>query len=170
MDSVDSESQHDIEMPDVSAGAEDSGDQTSVIAHELRGLVMRLELLSRRNRTNFPLSHSQVSMLSTLAKHGSLRMSELAKYENVRVPTVSNAVSTLERLGLVSRVSTDHDRRVVNVALTPAGRRAVRESTRLREAYFAETLAELPNEKRADIYRAIPAVHDLLKRIEKQDD
>lgn len=167
---METESHYDIESTDVSVDGEDAGDRTGVIAQQLRSLVMRLELLSRRSRTNFPLSHSQVSMLSTLSKRGSLRMSELAKYENVRVPTVSNAVSTLEGLGLVSRVSTDHDRRVVNVALTPAGRRAVKESTELREAYFAETLAELPDDKREDIYRAIPAVHDLLKRIEKQTD
>lgn len=146
----------------------DEHEQAGQIAQQFRTLVMRFELLSRRNRTSFPLSHSQLSMLSTLSKHGSLRMSELARYENVRVPTVSNAVSTLEGLGLVCRVSTDHDRRVVNVALTPAGRHAVKESTQLREAYFAETIAELPEDKRAELHRAIPAVHALLQRIEKQ--
>lgn len=66
--------------------------QAGQIAQQLRTLVMRFELLSRRNRSNFQLSHSQLSMLSTLSKHGSLRMTELACYENVRVPTVSNAV------------------------------------------------------------------------------
>lgn len=142
--------------------------QAGQIAQQLRTLVMRFELLSRRNRSNFQLSHSQLSMLSTLSKHGSLRMTELARYENVRVPTVSNAVSTLEGLGLVCRVSTDHDQRVVNVALTPAGRHAVKESTQQREAYFAETIAELPEDKRDELQRAIPAVHDLLQRIEKQ--
>ncbi|HJE91368.1 MAG TPA: MarR family transcriptional regulator [Dietzia timorensis] len=146
----------------------DDNDQAGQIAQQLRTLVMRFELLSRRNRSTFPLSHSQLSMLSTLSKHGSLRMTELARYENVRVPTVSNAVSTLEGLGLVCRVSTDHDRRVVNVALTPAGRRAVKESTQQREAYFAETIAELPEDKREELHRAIPAVHDLLQHIEKQ--
>lgn len=158
--------QHVVELTNVHTDGEN--DKTGQIAQQLRSLVMRFELLSRRNRTNFPLSHSQVSILSTLAKYGSLRMSELAKYENVRVPTVSNAVSTLEGLGLVCRVSTDHDRRVVNVALTPAGRRAVKESTQQREAYFAETIAELPDDMREELYHAIPAVHELLQRIEKQ--
>lgn len=148
--------------------AADGNEMAGQIAQQLRTLVMRFELLSRRNRSTFPLSHSQLSMLSTLSKHGSLRMSELARYENVRVPTVSNAVSTLEGLGLVCRVSTDHDRRVVNVALTPAGRQAVKESTQQREAYFAETIAGLPEDKREELHRAIPAVHDLLQRIEKQ--
>src|SRR5699024_12532692 len=43
--------------------------------------------------------------------HGELRMSELARLENVRVPTTSNAVSVIEDHGLVERLRDATDRK-----------------------------------------------------------
>ncbi len=42
-------------------------------------------------------------------------------------PSVTSLCDTLERDGLVARSGDDHDRRLVRVALTPAGRRLIEE-------------------------------------------
>jgi DNA-binding MarR family transcriptional regulator len=70
----------------------------------------------------------QVQLLSIVAKSpvDRRRVSALAREMNVRQPTVTDAVSTLEAKGLVERLMDDNDARVSIIELTAAGRRAVR--------------------------------------------
>lgn len=136
------------------------------VATELRLVFMRLDLLARRQRTVFRLTPSQTSMLDTLARHGRVRMSELAALENVRVPTASNAVSSLEDEGLVTRIPDESDRRVVCVELTEAGRTAVAETLRDRDAAIAAVLADLPVAQRLSLEEALPAINALVDRLE----
>jgi DNA-binding MarR family transcriptional regulator len=64
-------------------------------------------------------------LLFCLQVSGPLQSGELARLLFTTPPTVSSVVNTLERRGLVRRERLDHDRRLVEVHLTPAGRRLV---------------------------------------------
>lgn len=64
-------------------------------------------------------------LLFCLQVSGPLQTGELARLLFTTPPTVSSVVNTLERRGLVRRERLDHDRRLVEMHLTPAGRRLV---------------------------------------------
>ncbi len=85
-------------------------------------LALAIGRLNRRMRSSTGgLSHGQLSALSSIARHGPLRPSELAAIEVVAAPTITRVVADLEARGLVERQPDTDDRRSVFVAATDAG-------------------------------------------------
>ena len=148
------------------SAAEDAPDLE--LATLFRPIMLRLDLLVRRQNSQYSLSRAQTSILHTLASHGPLRMSDLARLENVRVPTTSNSVSVIESMGYVTRVPDEADRRGVSVALTELGRYRIEEVLKDRDRDFAEQLARLSPEHRALLADAVPALISLLDAFEEE--
>ena len=71
---------------------------------------------------------TQCSMLYALQKHGPYRVSELAAYEGVTLPTTTLAVRRLEGLGLVARTRDLSDHRIVWIKITREGVAAQRKA------------------------------------------
>lgn len=143
--------------------------QADVCATQLRDVFGRIELLMRRSRVNTDMSTSQASLLRTLDQHGSMRVTELARRERVRVPTASNAVSVLEDLGLAARLPAHDDRRAVIVAVTPEGRMAIRRYREEQATRLSTTIAELPDSERRSLADALLPLHSLLELLEHED-
>lgn len=132
------------------------------LAVEFRPIMLRLDLLVRRQNTQYSLSRAQTSILHTLACHGRLRMTDLARLENVRVPTTSNAVSVIEAMGYVTREPDESDRRGVCVQLTDLGRSRIEQALRDRDRDFARRMTRLSPEHRELLTGAVPALNALL--------
>lgn len=132
------------------------------LATRFRPIMLRLDLLVRRQNTQYSLSRAQTSILHTLACHGPLRMTDLARLENVRVPTTSNSVSVIESMGFVERVPDAADRRGVTVQLTDLGRTRIEEVLQDRDRDFADQLGRLSPEHRELLADAVPALTSLL--------
>ena len=71
------------------------------------------------------LSLAQYQLLEALRGTPELPVSELAASAGVAPPTATRMLDALVREALVERTPAEHDRRVVLVSLTPAGRDAV---------------------------------------------
>ncbi len=85
-------------------------------------LALAIGRLNRRMRSSTGgLSHGQLSALSSIARKGPLRPSELAAIEVVAAPTITRIVADLEARGLVERQPDTDDRRSIFVAATDAG-------------------------------------------------
>lgn len=85
-------------------------------------LALAIGRLNRRMRSSTGgLSHGQLSALSSIARKGPLRPSELAAIEVVAAPTITRVVADLEARGLVQRQPDTDDRRSVFVEATDAG-------------------------------------------------
>ena len=69
----------------------------------------------------------QMHTLEILGQHPPLRMKELAAKMGVTTGTLTVGVDRLERLGLVTRIPHETDRRSILVALTETGRALYRE-------------------------------------------
>jgi DNA-binding MarR family transcriptional regulator len=97
-------------------------------------------------------------------------MSALAELEGVRMPSMTDVVSRLERLGLVSRAPDPADRRAVLVEVTPEGRRFYDELVTAREEFLRERLLTLDEGDRAAIEAALPALTKLLENKEARSE
>ena len=86
------------------------------------------------------LSAPRLSALSVVVFGGPLRITELARAEQVSAATISRLVAALEADGLVRRKSDPLDARARLVEATPAGRRVLREGRRRRIAALASQL------------------------------
>lgn len=148
------------------SGSANSGSANSGLATQFRPILLRLDLLVRRQNTQYALSRAQTSILHTLASHGRLRMSDLARLENVRVPTTSNSVNVVEGMGYVERVRDESDGRGVCVQLTDLGRTRIDQVLEERDQDFAAHLSMLSSEHRESLSAAVPALNALLDAID----
>jgi DNA-binding MarR family transcriptional regulator len=104
------------------------------------------------------MTRTQLSVLGTVARAKSLRMSELAEVEGLNPTMLSRIVGKLETTGLVERTQVEDDRRGVTVAITAAGARLHARLKRQRTKLFTERLAELPTDQVGALMSAVPAL------------
>ena len=84
--------------------------------------------------------------LAVLQVHGPLRVSDVAQRLGVDLSVASRQIASLAAEGYVERREDARDRRAQLVAVTPSGRRALRESHRRMVAAFTQVLESWSDE------------------------
>jgi DNA-binding MarR family transcriptional regulator len=128
---------------------------------------LRLSLfrLSRRlrKRSEIGLTPSQQSAMSTIERHGPVRLSRLGELEQINKSSVTRLVAKLEARGLIARLPDADDGRSWQLALTPAGRRLMDESSMRANTYLARQIAALTAGDQRRILEVIPVLQRLLE-------
>ncbi len=93
------------------------------------------------------LTRSQFCFLKLITANADLQVGELARCLGVSPAASSKNLDRLERLGLVCRETSDHDRRVILLRPTAEGEALVRDYERLKAAHLAPVLDSLGREK-----------------------
>lgn len=120
--------------------------------------------LTRRLRSaRGGLSHSLLSTLVSVAKHGPLRLADLAQAELVSAPSITRLVAELEAQELVSRTPDPADGRASLIQVTDAGLEAVQVARRVRQQMVAELLEPLTADEVTSIEAALPALERLIE-------
>jgi len=109
-------------------------------------------------------SLTSMSTLATLERMGPCRLTELAIYEGVTQPAMTQLVSRLEDAGLAERRRDPDDGRVVRVFLTDGGAAALARRRAAQAERLAALLAEVSEEDRAALAAALPAIDRLTSR------
>lgn len=107
------------------------------------------------------LSATSSATLIALDRTGPRRITELARIAGITQPSVTSLVTTLERAGYAERRNDPADKRVVLVAITPAGSDYLRARRRRNVEAFTELIAELPPDEAAALTAATPAIEHL---------
>ncbi len=123
------------------------------------GSVRRLR--GRETQQLGRLSHAQYGLLFGLAEQPELPASQLAAIADLAPGTATQMLDHLEAHGLVTRVRSERDKRVVLVSLTQRGGELVRERRALLEERWQEALAGFSD---ADL-RTAAAVLDRLSEL-----
>ncbi|MEO8953531.1 MAG: MarR family winged helix-turn-helix transcriptional regulator [Ktedonobacteraceae bacterium] len=134
----------------------------------VRRLAKQLGLyLVESNRFFFQRMHqeeitsSQAMVLNFLLDNRAWRMSDLARAMAVRLPSMTDLVSRMERQGWVCKMETSHDRRGVAVTITEQGRALIQGFERRQIDLIAQQLMLLSDEDRVTIERAMPVLNRL---------
>ena len=106
-------------------------------------------------------SRTEIGLLNTLS-YGPRRITELAEFERLAQPTMTQLVKRLEQSGLLTRERQADDARVVLVTLTEAGRTAVEDFRAQASAALATCLAEIPDEQVEALALATEALAQLV--------
>jgi DNA-binding MarR family transcriptional regulator len=113
------------------------------------------------------LTPTELSILATISRRGSLRLTELAEIEHVNPTMLSRIAARLAEARLISREADADDRRASRVEATPAGL-ALHERIRAqRRASLAAHLDELPEEDVHKLLDALPALEALAKGLRR---
>jgi DNA-binding MarR family transcriptional regulator len=116
-----------------------------------------------RQESGTGLSPTLTAALATVGRYGPLTPSELAARERVQRPTVTRILSTLDRLGLVTRAADPADRRSSLITVTPAGRELLAAARSRKDAFLSERLDALGAEDRATLERAAALLEGMLE-------
>ena len=134
---------------------------TVELAREFLPRVSRIVRMVSRETSD--VSRTQMSVLASLRDAGPLRITELAENEHVTQPAMTALVSRLEERGWAERQKDAADGRVVNVAITPAGRDAVGRLSGAAAEALATRLARLDDGERALLEASLPILDALVE-------
>lgn len=123
-------------------------DPDARLAGDLSLAVVRLARQLRFRRAESPISLSQLSALSTLAKEGAMTPGALAERERVRPPSMTRIIASLAELGFVARQAHPDDGRQVLVSVSQAGTDLVEAERRASQEWLRRRLERLDPEQR----------------------
>lgn len=111
------------------------------------------------------LTPSKSSVLLSVVRGGSVRLSELADAEGINPTMLSRVVAGLSEAGLVERSSDTGDRRAAWVSATAKGRRLAERVRRERTDAVNAALARLSFEEQRIIEAGLPAFEALAEQL-----
>lgn len=130
-------------------------------ADRLHSAAIHLLRRVRREDESSGLGPARLSALSVIVFGGPIRVSDLARAEQVRTPTMTPIVAALERARLVTRETDSADARAVVLQATRRGVRLLAEGRSRRVKRLAGELRSLS----AAEQRALRQAADLLLRL-----
>ncbi len=99
------------------------------------------------NGPHAELNIQELRVVEFLGNEGPHIMRELATFLNVAVNSVTSIVDNLEKKGLVRRVRSEEDRRIIRVELTDAGRLIHQDALDVNMQLFRTMLRALSSEE-----------------------
>ena len=133
-------------------------DDVARLRHAMLHLARRM-----RRRSGAGLTPSQLSALSTLERHGALRLGELADREQITKSSGTGLVGRLEALNLVQRRPDSTDGRSWRIELTDHGRDFLTESSQRANEYLARQVQALSADDQRRLLDALPVLDRLLE-------
>ncbi len=104
------------------------------------------------------LTIGQLQLLMKLRRFGPVPMHRIAEWLAARNASATAIVDRLEHHGLVERVHSQRDRRIVEASLTPAGTHLIDEILGVRREGFRAVLDALTDTELADLHRLLGRV------------
>ncbi|MBV9363638.1 MAG: MarR family transcriptional regulator [Solirubrobacterales bacterium] len=114
------------------------------------------------------LTPTRISVLLTVVREGTVRLSDLADSEGINPTQLSRAVAHLVDSGLVERSADEGDRRAAWLKPTAAGRRLTERIRRERTDALNGALESLSPDERERILTALPALEDLAEHLKAE--
>lgn len=130
------------------------------MADQLHSAAIHLLRRLRARDREMAVGPAQLSALSVLVFGGPRSLGELADAEQVRPPTMSRMVASLERDGMVRRHATE-DGRSMRLEATAKGTKMLWEGRKRRVESLAKALAALSEKERArlgELLEVLPRV------------
>ena len=123
----------------------------SKIMDDVRRVFQAVNEQSKKARRETGLTGPQFWAIKIIGDLSPVRVSDLAARMYLHPATVVGILNRLELQGLINRMRTNEDRRVVKIALTDAGHAIVVKASRVAQGLFLAGLEDLPLKKLQDI-------------------
>lgn len=114
---------------------------------------MTTSLLEEAKETGFSLSHFEI--LGYIADKENVTMKEIALWLHITPPSASSLVDVLVKKKLVSRVSSNKDRRSVHIKLEGKSHKLFHKIYSNKMSIFKKMLSKLDNKDKEDLIRVL---------------
>jgi DNA-binding MarR family transcriptional regulator len=135
------------------------------VADQLHSVAIHLLRKLRREDASGGLNAPRLSALSVIVFGGPVTLGELAAAEQVRPPTMTRIVNTLEEQGLVVKKKNAKDGRSTYLSATAAGRKLLVEARERRVRALAEQIAALSQKERIALQEAAKILGEVVRAI-----
>ena len=140
-------------------------DERIAVADALHSAAIHLLRGVRKEDERTGVGPARLSALSVLVFGGPMRLTELARIEQVKPPTMTKVIAGLESSGLVTRQVDAQDARAVRLKATARGKKLLQEGRRRRVERVARALQALTNDELGFVARAAAIVERVAARI-----
>ncbi|QSZ27883.1 MarR family transcriptional regulator [Aceticella autotrophica] len=106
----------------------------------------------------------QGMLMSMLAHHGKMKISDLSENLGLSNSTVSGIIDRLERQGLVERIRSIEDRRVVYVSVTSEFKKNAKEQLNEIEKKFEDMMNKATPEELNTIFEGLNTLKEVMDR------
>jgi len=134
----------------------------SEIIDDVRRVFQAVNEQSKKAKRKTGLTGPQLWTIKTIAELSPVRVSDLARRMHLHPATVVGILNRLELQGLIKRIRTTKDRRVVHVELTDAGNALVIKAPQVAQGLLVAGLEELPLEKLQGIASGLQELVNIL--------
>jgi DNA-binding MarR family transcriptional regulator len=115
----------------------------ALVADALHSAAIHLLRYVRTEDERLGVSPARLSALSVLVFAGPMRLTDLARLEQVKPPTMTRLVASLEADGYVRRSAIEGDARAVRLEATSRGAKVMQEGRQRRVRRLAAQLSQL---------------------------
>jgi DNA-binding MarR family transcriptional regulator len=140
-------------------------DSPAAVADALHSAAIHFLRRVRQEDERSGLTPARGSALSVLVFGGPMRLTDLARIEQVKPPTMTRIVAGLAGQALVRRQRVREDARAVRLAATARGTRILQQGRRRRVARLARALKGLTARDRRTLRRAAALMERLSKTL-----
>lgn len=141
---------------EIAAGTQEDCEDS--ILESLRRIIRAIDLYSRYLVLRHNLTGPQLVCIRHLLRHGPDAPGTLARRVSLSPATVTGIVDRLEKRGLVTRERSRTDKRMVEIALTDAGRQLAAQMPPPLHETFSRGLSALPVEEQREIDRVLTKI------------
>ncbi|RKY38425.1 MAG: hypothetical protein DRP76_04500 [Candidatus Omnitrophota bacterium] len=135
-----------------------SGELMRIMPQIIKGLFTRQMDALRQGRITIP----QFLSLDLIDTHGSLKMKEIAQELNITLPAATGLINRLFKMGLVKRVPSEKDRRVIYITLTLKGKKLIEGIRLTRKKAFEEMFGKLTEREKMMYLSILRKVADMV--------
>jgi DNA-binding MarR family transcriptional regulator len=135
---------------------------TKEIIFLIRKLMQGSEIYTKELNKRYNVSAAQLNCLLVLYEHGSMPLSRIAELIFVKSSTLTGVVDRLEEKGLVQRMRNAKDRRVINIELTPSGKKLAKNAPPPIQKRILDGLERLPQREIDKIIDALTKLSEML--------
>ena len=137
-------------------------DTVAEIIDNLRRVFQVVNGQSKKAEKETGLTGPQLWAIKTIAQEAPIMVSEIARRMYLHPATVVGILDRLEKQGLVVRIRSTEDRRVVKVELTGQGRALVRKAPEVAQGLLVAGLEKLGPNKLKNIALALDQMVEIL--------
>lgn len=137
-------------------------DSSQRLRETTRLLIRKLGVLERSEAICCGITLTQCHVIVETGRKKQISVNELSELLNLDKSTVSRTVEQLVTQDIILREPDPNDRRYVILQLTSKGDRLFIEIEERMEAYFAEMLALIPEEKREQVIESLQLFSEAL--------
>ncbi len=129
----------------------------------LRQIMQAIDLHSKKISKQYGLTAPQLVVLNLIRKLQSPSVKKLADWANLSSATVSDVLDRLTQKGLIQRVRSEKDKRLILIHLTEKGIETLHKSPPLLQDQFLEKFSKLEKWEQTLIVSSLQRVADMMK-------